>query len=172
MLQYRDKSNHTQKRLLDASTLQRLCSLHDTHFIVNDDIQLAKLSHADGVHLGENDDDISEARHILGNKAIIGVSCYNDLELAHKAEKQGASYIAFGSFFNSPTKPDAPKATIELLIQARQELTIPICCIGGITLDNAPLLIDNGTDMIAVISAVFAQNNIEQASRSFSTLFK
>ena len=172
LLQYRDKSNNFQKRLQDASRLKELCFLHNAYFIINDDIQLAKTSNAHGVHLGKDDNGISEARHTLGNNAIIGVSCYNDLALAHKAEKQGANYVAFGSFFNSPTKPDASKATVELLIQAKQELSIPICCIGGITLDNAPLLINNGADMIAVISAVFAQEDIKQVSHRFSTLFK
>ncbi len=171
LLQYRDKSTNTQQRYHDAHKLQQLCTRHNTDFIINDDIQLAKHIHADGVHLGNNDSTLSEARHTLGKNAIIGISCYNDLALAIKAEQEGASYIAFGSFFNSPTKPNAPKASIELLQHAKKTLSIPICCIGGITLANAPLLINAGADMIAVISAVFSQPDSQYAARQFSALF-
>jgi thiamine-phosphate pyrophosphorylase len=171
VLQYRDKSTNTQQRDHDAHKLRQLCAQYNTHFIINDDIELTKRSLADGVHLGNNDSSIHEARHALGEKAIIGISCYNDLALAIKAEQEGASYVAFGSFFDSPTKPNAPKASIELLQQAKKTLSIPICCIGGITLANAPLLIKTGADMIAVISAVFSQPDSQYAARQFSALF-
>ena len=171
MLQYRDKSTNTQQRYYDAYKLRQLCRLYNTYFIINDDIQLTKHIHADGVHLGNDDSTIHEARYVLGKNAIIGISCYNDLALAIKAEQEGASYVAFGSFFNSPTKPNAPKATIELLQRAKKTLSIPICCIGGITLDNAPTLIEAGANMIAVISAVFSQPDSQQAARRFSALF-
>jgi len=172
LLQYRDKTTNTQQRYDDARQLQQLCLQYNTYFIINDDIQLAKSIQADGVHLGNNDSSIREARRVLGQKAIIGISCYNNLALAIQAEQEGANYVAFGSFFNSPTKPNAPKATIALLQQAKKTLSIPICCIGGITLTNAPLLIEAGADMIAVISAVFSQPNSQQTARQFSALFE
>lgn len=171
LLQYRDKSSNYQQRYHDASVLQQLCALHSTKFIINDDVQLAQHIHADGVHLGKKDSSIHEARRILGHTAIIGISCYNSLSLAIKAEQQGASYVAFGSFFNSPTKPHAPQASLALLRQAKKTLSIPICCIGGITLSNAPLLIEAGADMIAVISALFSQSNSQQAAHQFAALF-
>lgn len=171
VLQYRDKTNNTQQRYHDASMLKQLCVTHNTLFIVNDDVQLAQRVNADGVHLGKDDKSIDKARQILGKNTIIGVSCYNNLTLAIKAEQAGANYVAFGSFFNSPTKPNAPQADLALLKQAKKELSIPICCIGGITLANASLLIDAGADMVAVISALFSQPNSQQAARQFSTLF-
>lgn len=171
VLQYRDKSTNTQQRYHDAHHLKQLCSLYSTLFIINDDLKLAKHIDADGVHLGKDDSSVSEARSMLGNNAIIGVSCYNDLPLAIKAEQEGANYVAFGSFFNSPTKPNTPKADLALLRQAKNTLSIPICCIGGITLANAPLLIEAGADMVAVISALFCQPNSPQIAQQFSALF-
>jgi thiamine-phosphate pyrophosphorylase len=170
-LQYRDKSSDTDQKIKDALALQALCKEYKTPFIINDDIELALAIGADGVHLGKDDQSIHYARSRLGNTAIIGISCYNNLDLAKSAEQQGASYIAFGSFFSSPTKPNAPQATAQLLAKAKSCLTTPICCIGGITLDNAPLLIDNGADMIAVITSLFDADDIKQTARYFSAMF-
>jgi len=170
-LQYRDKSSDTDQKIKDALALQALCKEYKTPFIINDDIELALAIGADGVHLGKDDQSIHYARSRLGNTAIIGISCYNNLDLAKSAEQRGASYIAFGSFFSSPTKPNAPQATAQLLAKAKSCLTTPICCIGGITLDNAPLLIDNGADMIAVITSLFDADDIKQTARYFSAMF-
>jgi thiamine-phosphate pyrophosphorylase len=172
VLQYRSKSSDYQQRLDEALSLRELCCKHRIPFIINDDIKLAKLLHADGVHIGQHDGSIQEARQLLGNHAIIGVSCYNRLELALEAQQQGANYIAFGAFFNSPTKPHAPAASINTLQTAKQKIHIPICSIGGITLDNASQLIDNGSDMVAVISSLFSANNINSTAKQFSQLFK
>lgn len=172
VLQYRDKTNNTQQRYHDASMLKQLCVTHNTRFIINDDVQLAQRVNADGVHLGKDDKSIDKARQLLGKNAIIGVSCYNNLTLAIKAEQAGANYVAFGSFFNSPTKPHASQADLALLKQAKKTLSIPICCIGGITLDNAHLLIEAGADMVAVISAIFSQPNSQQTAHQFATLFE
>ncbi len=171
ILQYRDKSSSEHTRLNDAINLRELCCSRNIPLIINDDIQLAKIIHADGVHLGKDDADIQKARRILGNNAIIGVSCYNKLQLALTAQAQGASYVAFGAFFNSPTKPEAPTVSIETLKSARQKIHIPICGIGGITLDNAAQVIDNGADMVAVISSLFSADDIGDTAKQFSKLF-
>ena len=171
ILQYRNKTADSQQQLKEATALASLCKEYNTYFIINDDMHLAQQIGADGVHLGKEDGSLLEARKLLGNKAIIGVTCYQDIETALQAEKQGADYVAFGSFFASPTKPHAPRASIELLQQAKQQISLPICCIGGITLDNAKGLIDNGTDMVAVISSLFSTNDITDTAQQFVRKF-
>ncbi len=171
LLQYRNKSTDFQSRLRDAHALSALCQRYQTPLIINDDITLAQTVAAAGVHLGKEDGTIANARKLLGSNALIGVSCYNSLERAIKAEQQGADYVALGSFFASPTKPDALNASVSLLHEAKKQLTLPICCIGGITLDNAPQLIAAGADMVAVISAVFAAKNVSETALAFNNLF-
>ena len=171
ILQYRNKKANSHQQLKEAVELASLCKEHDAYFIINDDIHLAKQVIADGVHLGRNDGSIIEARELLGENAIIGITSYQDINIALQAEKQGANYVAFGSFFASPTKPHAPRADIKLLHQAKQQISLPICCIGGITLGNANSLIDNGADMIAVISSLFATDNISETAKQFSGKF-
>ncbi|OQX15182.1 MAG: thiamine-phosphate diphosphorylase [Thiothrix lacustris] len=172
IVQYRDKTTDSVRREQEATALRSLCQQHHARFIINDDVALAKAVQADGVHVGRDDFAVNAAREALGNTAIIGVSCYNQLELALSAAKQGADYIAFGSFFPSPTKPNAPRATLELLRQARQQLTLPICAIGGITLDNAPALLANGADMLAVITDVFNSPAIAYQASCYQALLR
>ncbi len=167
VLQYRNKQHLNADT---ASALAQLCQQHDIPLIINDHVGLAKL--ADGVHLGKDDGDIASARRELGPDKIIGVSCYNDLQRALDAELAGADYVAFGSMFASDTKPHAPRASLELLQQAKTRLRIPIVAIGGITLHNAPALIDAGADALAVINAVFGAADIAQAAQQFTHLFK
>jgi len=167
VLQYRDKSGDQEKQLRQSHQLRQLTSQYHCLFIINDDIELAQQVRADGVHLGRHDPDIARARQLLGNRAVIGISCYNSLELAATAAAQGASYVAFGRFFASQTKPDAVQAQPELICQAKNILEIPIVAIGGITPDNAPALIDAGADMLAVINAVFAAKDITSATQKF-----
>ena len=171
LVQYRDKTNDVALRFEQASELRALCREFGVALIVNDDLRLAALSNADGVHLGREDGSLLEARLILGPDKIIGVSCYNDLQSAIAAQQAGADYIAFGSFFASTTKPDAVPAPLDLLRQARHQLNIPIVAIGGITLANAPSLLAAGADALAVISAVFDSPDIRAAARGFSELF-
>lgn len=162
IVQYRDKTSDTLRRKQEAAALRALCRAHNASFIINDDVELAKTVQADGVHVGKDDAALAAAREYLGTAAVIGVSCYNRLELA----QQGADYFAFGSFFPSPTKPHAPRATLELLQQARRQFSLPLCAIGGITLENAPELLENGADMLAVITDVFNSPDIAlQAAR-------
>lgn len=171
ILQYRNKNADSAQQVIEASALASLCKEYNACFIVNDNIQLAKQVKADGVHLGRDDGSIEEARDVLGDDAIIGVTCYQDIERALAAEKSGANYVAFGRFFASPTKPNASQADMKLLQQARQHLSLPICCIGGITLQNADSLLENGADMIAVISSLFASEDIMQTTHQFLEKF-
>ena len=171
MIQYREKSSDQSLRLEQALQLSRICSAADIPLIINDDIELAARVSAAWVHLGRDDIALESARRDLGDEAIIGISCYNDFDLALQAQRQGADYIAFGSFFASPTKPLAVRADKSLLQRAKQELEIPVVAIGGITTDNGKILIEAGADMLAVITALFAQADVEQASHSFVQLF-
>lgn len=172
VIQYRDKQNDAATRLRQAQALSRVCQEHGVIFLVNDDVGLAKESDADGVHLGCEDMALPEARAQLGSGKLIGVSCYNELEHALMAEKQGADYVAFGSFFPSRTKPQAARASLDLLHAARRRLKTPIVAIGGITPENGAALINAGADMLAVIEGVFGQPDIRTAARRYANLFR
>ncbi len=173
IIQLRDKSKSDDELLFVAQAIKELCDSFGAFFIVNDRVDLAISSGADGVHIGKDDESITAARLLLGPEKIIGVSCYNDLERALFMEDAGADYVAFGSFFPSPTKPDAVRATVELLEKAKKELSIPICAIGGITLKNAFSLIRAGADMVAVISDLWRpeDKDIVKRASAFSRLF-
>ncbi|HEC12490.1 MAG TPA: thiamine phosphate synthase [Acidiferrobacteraceae bacterium] len=171
LIQYRDKTHHSTQRQHQAQQLKTLCQQHGVPLIINDNIELAKKIRASGVHLGRDDDDIKLARKTLGKDAIIGISCYNDLARAIEAEKGGADYVAFGRFFDSPTKPNAIQAESGLLKQAKTTLTIPIVAIGGISSENGGYLIDAGANSLAVISGVFAATNVYAAAWAYSKLF-
>jgi thiamine-phosphate pyrophosphorylase len=169
IIQYRDKQAGASRRYQCAVELQALCQRAGASFIVNDDLELAQTLNC-GVHLGSDDSDIAAARQLLGNEAIIGASCYNQLPLAKSAVKNGASYIAFGAFFNSSTKPDAVVASLALLQQA-QSLTCPIVAIGGITPDNSAALVAAGADMLAVISDLWLAEDLSQQVQRYQQLF-
>jgi thiamine-phosphate pyrophosphorylase len=170
LLQYRDKSGDSTRRYSEAAALRQLCDSYAVPLIINDDVALALAVAADGVHLGRDDDDLAAARAVLGQDAIIGVSCYDSLQRAKTAATAGASYIAFGAFFPSPTKPLAPRASIELLRQSAA-LDVPRVAIGGITPDNAASLVEAGADYLAVISAVFGAADVRHAAQSFTNLY-
>ncbi len=171
ILQYRDKSRDRGRRLEEARALNDLCRQHQATFIVNDDIGLALACGAHGVHLGREDAALEEARRRLGDKALIGVSCYDDFHRAREAAARGADYVAFGAFFPSPTKPDAVRAGPPLLNRARRELALPVVAIGGITAENALPLIEAGAHMVAVIQGLFGQPDIRAAAQRFANLF-
>jgi thiamine-phosphate pyrophosphorylase len=171
-VQYRDKSADVARRHEQASELVALCRRYKVPLIVNDDLRLADLADADGVHLGRDDGSLREARIILGKGKFIGASCYQSLDLAHAAQAAGADYVAFGSFFASPTKPAAGRADTALLRAATQAIRIPIVAIGGITLTNAPLLLDAGADCLAVLSALFDAPDIGAAAHALNQLFE
>jgi thiamine-phosphate pyrophosphorylase len=171
-VQYRDKSADVARRHEQASELVALCRRAGVPLIVNDDLRLADLCDADGVHLGRNDGSLREARIILGKGKLIGASCYQSLDLARAAQDAGADYVAFGSFFSSPTKPDAGRATPDLLRAAAQTIKLPLVAIGGITLANAPTLLDAGADSLAVLSALFDAPDIRAAAHDLNLLFE
>jgi thiamine-phosphate pyrophosphorylase len=170
-LQYRNKTADAATRREQAAALLGLCRRHGATLIVNDDIDLTCALDADGVHVGAADAAISDARARLGRGKIIGASCYDDLQRANAAAAQGADYVAFGSFFASSVKPAAVRAPLSLLAAARS-VGLPVVAIGGITLDNAMLLIDAGADALAVISAVFNVSDVAVATRKFCHLFQ
>lgn len=172
IIQYRDKTRHFEQQLKIAKQLKIMCQRKQAWFIINDSIELALACEADGIHLGKDDGTIQAARATLGTQAIIGVSCYNDLERAEKMQDLGVNYVAFGRFFASNTKPNAPQAQIETLQHAKQKLNIPVVAIGGITKANAHHLIAAGADSVAVIQGVFAQPDIRLAANDISQLFK
>ena len=173
LLQYRDKSDDQARRLREASALAELCARHGAELIINDDAELAARLGV-GVHLGQSDGSLAAARALLGPKAIIGATCHAQLELAATANREGASYLAFGRFFNSQTKPGAPAATVELLSQARAHFNLPLVAIGGIDLNNAGQLIRAGADLLAVVHTLFSAPSaaeVERRARAFSQLF-
>ena len=171
LIQYRDKSHDAARQLTQATALNALCQRYAIPLIVNDDVELAVQVGAAGVHIGKDDPVLAIARARLGQQAIIGVSCYDRLDLALEAVRAGADYVAFGAFFPSPTKPTEVRASIALLRKARAALSVPIVTIGGITPDNAPLLLDVGADALAVVSGVFGQPDIQTAARRYANLF-
>jgi thiamine-phosphate pyrophosphorylase len=171
VLQYRNKLADAELKLQQALVLRQLTGEFDATFLVNDDAQLAVQVDADGVHLGGEDGSVAEARALLGETKIIGVSCYNRFLLAHTAVVEGADYIAFGAFFPSGIKPDAVKAEVKLLQTARSELKLPVVAIGGITLQNGAELVEAGADALAVISALWSAPDIRTRAQEFSTLF-
>lgn len=171
LVQYRSKSFDQALRLSQAKGIRALCHERAVPLIINDDVRLAELSDADGVHLGRNDCDFREARNALGPDRVIGVSCYADVSLALAAQKVGADYVAFGSFFASSTKPAAKRASLTTLAEARSKLRIPIAVIGGITPENASPLVAAGADLLAVISGLFDAPDIASAARKFSNFY-
>jgi len=156
ILQYRHKTNDDQLKLNEAQQLLDLCLTHNTLFIVNDDINLCEKVGADGVHLGQNDTSIKTAREQLGEKAIIGVSCYNQLQLAFEAEEMGANYVAFGTLFNSITKPTASQCPLSVIKRAKEKIKLPIVGIGGITFENKKLAFAAGCDAVVMLDALFS----------------
>lgn len=171
-VQYRDKSGDVARRHEQASELGALCRRFGVPLIVNDDLRLADLAGADGVHVGRDDATVREARIVLGPRKFVGASCYQSLDRARAAQAAGADYVAFGSFFASPTKPAAPRAGLDLLREAGSALQVPIVAIGGITPANAPVLIDAGADAIAVLSALFDAPDIRAAAHAFNQRFE
>ena len=172
IIQYRDKSADPSKKQEEATQLLALCRTHNIPLIINDDLALACQIGADGVHLGHDDISLQEARNKLGGSAIIGISCYNNLQHACNAEAAGANYVAFGRFFTSATKPNAVQADVDLLQQAKKALSIPVVAIGGITPENGAQLVQAGADMLAVIQGIFAQPDIHHACHKFAKLFE
>ncbi|MBW7472361.1 thiamine phosphate synthase [Marinobacter sp. M216] len=173
LVQYRNKSASMAERLRQALDLQAACSNAGVPLLINDDVDLARRSGAAGVHLGQTDDSLASARQLLGEDAIIGITCHADLELAQTAYAAGADYLAFGRFYTSGTKPDAPAADPAVLTAARQ-FDRPLTAIGGITTENGAPLIRAGADMLAVVGGLFGgtPDDVENRARAFARLFQ
>jgi thiamine-phosphate pyrophosphorylase len=171
VIQYRDKLASDSERYALADELAALCRRRLVPLIINDDVALAAAVGASGVHLGEADGTVAAARARLGNEVLVGVSCYNRMERAREAVAAGASYVAFGRFFASCSKPDAVPADTELLRRARRELDVPVVAIGGITPDNAGTLIAAGANLLAVIHGVFGQQDVQAAAAGYARHF-
>lgn len=165
-LQYRHKEASPALRREQAEALQALCARTGVPLIVNDDARLAEAVGAAGVHLGEDDGDIAAARALLGEAAIVGASCYDELERARRAVAAGASYVAFGAFFPTRSKTTTRRATPVLLSDAAV-LGVPRVAIGGITPDNTPALVAAGADLVAVIGGVFEAADPVGAVRAY-----
>ena len=168
--QFRSKKAVKNEKL--ASEILNLCEKFGAKFIVNDDVKFAKKIGAKAVHLGKDDENIKEAFEILGKDAYVGVSCYNDISLAINAAKNGASYVAFGSVFASPTKPNAPKCGLEIVKEAKQILNLPVCVIGGINETNIGSLSHAKPDLIAVISAIYKNGNIKENIKNLQKIIE
>jgi thiamine-phosphate pyrophosphorylase len=167
LLQYRNKAISKDKRLLQAKELAPLARGYGVPLIVNDDVEIALAVGANGAHIGRDDGDLGAARARLAGK-ILGVSCYDSLESARAAVRAGADYVAFGSVFPSPTKPAARRAALSLF---HHDLGVPLCAIGGITLENAPAVIAAGASLLAVITDVFDAPDIGARAAQYCRLF-
>lgn len=168
IVQYRDKQPIDALTL--ASELLSLCHSYKVPLLINDNLSLAAQIGADGVHLGKDDGDLTLARQMLGEDAIIGISCYNDVLKAQIMADQGASYVAFGRFFSSGSKPLAAAADISSLNQAKALIKVPIVAIGGILPSNGGQLLAAGADVLAVIGGLF-DHEPESAARQYLRLF-
>lgn len=169
--QFRVKRIDQHEAAALAAPLQEICARADVAFIVNDSVALAKRLGADGVHLGQGDGDVREARSVLGSDAQIGVTCHNSRHLAMEAAEAGADYVAFGAFYPTMTKSIDHVAELDTLIKWSLVTEVPCVAIGGITAANAPPLIASGADFIAVSHAVWGDvRGSEQAVRTFGAL--
>ncbi|QDX81785.1 thiamine phosphate synthase [Denitratisoma sp. DHT3] len=171
LVQYRNKTAPAPLRRAQAAELLRVCRAVGALLIVNDDLPLALEIGADGVHLGDSDGDAVAARKELGPERILGVSCYADLDRVEAAARAGADYVGVGSVYVSGTKPQAMRASLDLLGEAKRRFELPVAAIGGITLENAPAAIAAGADMVAVITDLFDAMDISARSEAFQNLF-
>lgn len=170
--QFRVKGLDQHKAADLAAPLQEICAEFDTAFIVNDDVALAKRLKADGVHLGQGDMPITEARAILGDDVQIGITCHDSRHLAMEAGEAGADYVAFGAFYPTQTKTVSHQADIEVLKKWSLIMEVPCVAIGGITPDNAEPLVAAGADFIAVSGAVWNDpKGPDNAVKRFAKLF-
>jgi thiamine-phosphate pyrophosphorylase len=172
IVQFRDKTSAMPECVARARALRELTRRHGAKLLINDDIALAFLVEADGVHLGKDDGNLMAARAMLGPNRILGASCYADFAAAQTAQAAGVDYVAFGAVYPSPTKPNALLAGTDLFFAAKSRLTVASCAIGGITLANAPPLIAAGADLLAVITDLFSAPDIAARAAAYQRLFE
>ena len=171
LLQYRHKHADAALRREQAGALLLLARKYGVPFIVNDFIDLCQELDADGVHVGGTDISVAEARARLGKQKLVGASCYGDLQLAHKAQLEGASYMAFGGFYPSLVKQYPVTTDPDIVLQAKREIALPCVVIGGMTPENAAPLAARGADLVAAISSVYLADDVTISVREFNKLF-
>lgn len=171
IVQYRQKNLNTSEKHHQALQLKKVCAAYRVPFIINDSVDLALAVDADGVHIGKSDSSLKTARDNLGDHKIIGVSCYNDIDRAQDMLDNGADYVAFGRFYPSLTKPEAPMCSPEVLKVAGEQFSSSIVAIGGINLDNASYLINNGATHIAIVDTISQAKCPYVATKRLSGLF-
>ena len=172
VIQYRNKVAQQPLLKSQATALLAICRKHQVTFIINDHIALCLALDADGVHIGGDDGDIAATKALIGTDKILGVSCYGDFARAQLAAELGADYIAFGACFPSSTKPNAPRAELNLFTRAKT-LSVPSVAIGGITLENVSSVVNAGADAVAVIGELFNRDiqDIAPCAQQFSSFF-
>ncbi|MBJ8432450.1 thiamine phosphate synthase [Acinetobacter pittii] len=164
ILQYRRKKIDKAEQPAEVEQIKLLCEKYQVPFVINDDLKLAA-QFGLGVHLGQSDGEITDAKSQLPEGVIIGRTCLNSLELAQKAIADGATYIAFGAVYATSTKPEAGNVGIEVIKQAAAQYDLPICAIGGLTVENSQPVIEAGADLCAVISDILGRSTAEIPAR-------
>lgn len=164
ILQYRRKKVEKADQPTEVEQIKILCEKYQVPFVINDDLELAA-QFGLGVHLGQSDGEITDAKSQLPHDVIIGRTCLNSLELAQKAIADGATYIAFGAVYATSTKPEAGNVGMEVIKQAAAQYDLPICAIGGLTVENSKPVIDAGADLCAVISDILGRSTAEIPAR-------
>lgn len=171
LVQYRHKTASPELRRTQAEALLALCRQYGVPLVINDHVELCLAIGADGIHVGGTDASIAEVRAQVGPERIVGASCYGTLELAHAAHRDGASYVAFGGFYPSRVKKYDFRTAPEIIAQSKREIPLPVVVIGGITLENAAPLVEQGADMVAVISSVYLVPPAERKTRELAGLY-
>jgi thiamine-phosphate pyrophosphorylase len=171
LLQYRHKTADAALRREQAECLQALAKSYQCPFIINDYIDLCMELDADGIHVGGTDMAVAEVRKAIGADKILGASCYGSLDMAHAAEKAGASYVAFGGFYPSKVKKYPVTTDPNIVADWKAQGKVPSCVIGGMTKENSATLVKNGADMVAAISSVYLAGDPQAAARAFTNLF-
>ncbi|HBU86630.1 thiamine phosphate synthase [Acinetobacter oleivorans] len=164
ILQYRRKKVEKADQPAEVEQIKLLCEKYQVPFVINDDLKLAT-QFGLGVHLGQSDGEITDAKSQLPEGVIIGRTCLNSLELAQKAIADGATYVAFGAVYATVTKPEAGNVGIEVIKQAAAQYDLPICAIGGLTVENSKPVIEAGADLCAVISDILGRSTAEIPAR-------
>lgn len=163
-LQLREKNLSDDEFLKEAIEIRELCSRYRVPFIINDNVNIAVSCKADGIHVGQNDENVASVREAVGDKMLIGVSAQT-VSQARLAEKMGADYLGVGAVFPTATKPDADYVPYETLKEICQNVSIPVVAIGGINETNLPKLEGSGIDGTALVSAIFANDDIENTCK-------
>ena len=173
VLQYRRKNVLQAQQAYEIEYMKSMCDQYKVPFVINDDLETA-VKYGVGVHLGQEDGSIVEAVARLPQDVLIGRSCNNSIELAEQAIADGANYVAFGAVYATETKPEASRLTLDTLTQAKQQLNVPICAIGGLTVENSQPVIDAGADLCAVISDILGRpmHTVAQRVYDWSVLFQ